>query len=167
LEQGRVRQADGKRAMSRAVKIAGIIVIGGFIIMQFFRPERNRPEVETGDLGAVISVPDSISALLKNSCYDCHSNQTDYPWYSKVAPVSWYLHTHIRKGKDALNFSEFGNLDKSKQIKALTDICDMVDSETMPLKSYLMIHRKARIDRSGAKAICDWSDEEALKIMRE
>jgi hypothetical protein len=152
--------------MSRAVKIAGIIVIGGLIIMQFFRPERIGKEAEPVDLQSVISVPDSIDVLLKHSCYDCHSNQTDYPWYSNVAPVSWYLDMHIRKGRDALNFSNFGSLDNSRQIKVLTDICDMVDSETMPLKSYLLIHRKARIDRSEAEAICDWSDKEALKIMR-
>ena len=153
--------------MRRYYIIAGI-VLACFIVLQFFQPEKNQAgERSGGDLMAVLEVPDSISAFLLNACYDCHSNHTQYPWYSKISPVSWFLNAHIVKGKEELNFEEIGQLENRKQVGALSEICEVLEAGTMPLKSYILIHRDARLTREESEAICNWADEEALKLMKK
>jgi hypothetical protein len=150
------------------VRIVVVLLIGGLILIQLFQPDRNKgtivPEI---DLLTISAIPDSLASILKNSCYDCHSNRTNYPWYSYIVPISWMLEKHIDKGKEALNLSSFGNLEKAKKIGALTDLCDVIESGSMPLKSYLIIHRNARIMEAEAEKICNWTEMEALGIMRE
>ena len=115
----------------------------------------------------VASPPGHVAELIKGSCYDCHSNQTVYPWYSKVAPVSWYLKKHIKEGKEDLNVSEYASMDKADKIEFLVDICEVVEAGNMPLISYTLIHKEARLSEEDREAICVWSEEEALKVMRE
>lgn len=154
--------------MRKPIKMVGIVLVGGIVLIQFFQPERNLGNVDTeNDLVTVTMVPDSLATILKNSCYDCHSNRTEYPWYSYISPVSWYLEKHIRKGKEELNMSDFGNLEKGMKIGVLADVCDVMESGSMPLKSYLVIHKSALVNEAEKKAICSWSELEALKIMRE
>jgi hypothetical protein len=153
--------------MNRVAWTTGLIIITGLVIIQFFRPERNTGGTQsTDDIQQVLQVPDTLALVLENSCFDCHSNHTRYPWYSQIAPVSWYLASHIRLGRDQLNLSEFGRLEKSRKIGALSDICEMVEAGSMPLKSYLFIHRDARISEKEAEAICDWSESASLGILR-
>lgn len=154
--------------MSKPVKIVLLAVIGMVILIQFFQPERNRGIKDTeDDLFVGTMAPDSLVSLLKTSCYDCHSNHTDYPWYGNVSPVSWMLNRHVQKGREELNFSSFGKLEKNQQIGALSDICDVVESGRMPLKSYLLIHRDARLTQQEIEAICTWTESEALQLMRQ
>ena len=154
--------------MRKPIKMVGIVLVGGIVLIQFFQPERNLGNVDTeNDLVTVAMVPDSLATILKNSCYDCHSNRTEYPWYSYISPVSWYLEKHIRKGKEKLNMSDFGNLEKGMKIGVLADVCDVMESGSMPLKSYLVIHKSALVNEAEKKAICSWSELEALKIMSE
>jgi hypothetical protein len=139
----------------------------GIIIIQFFQPERNEGGGETeSDLITWLSVPDSVAVILKASCYDCHSSHTAYPWYSRIAPVSWFLNKHITEGKNELNFSEFGLLEKKKKVGILSEICEVVESGTMPLKSYRLIHREAGLDGSESGRVCSWSESEAMKLLR-
>ena len=154
--------------MKRTFKIVGLILIGGIVLIQFFHPERNSGN-NTSDVDflTVASAPDSLAAIFKNSCYDCHSNQTNYPWYSYISPVSWFLNKHIEEGKEELNLSQFGNLEKNQKIGVLSDICEELESGSMPLKSYLIIHRHALVHPTEMEAICDWTELAALKIMRE
>ena len=87
--------------MRKPIKIAGLILVGAFIVAQFFQPEKNlREGPQDHDIMATLDVPEQVEALLKNSCYDCHSNHTRYPWYNKISPVSWYLSKHIEAGKE-------------------------------------------------------------------
>ncbi len=154
--------------MRKPIKMVGIVLVGGIVLIQFFQPERNLGNIDTeDDLVTVTMVPDSLATILKNSCYDCHSNRTEYPWYSYISPVSWYLEKHIRKGKEELNMSDFGNLEKGMKIGVLADVCDVMESGSMPLRSYLVIHKSALVNEAEKKAICSWSELEALKIMRE
>jgi len=153
--------------MKRRVIAAGLLLIGTFIILQFFQPQKNSGASTGDDLVQVLPVPDSIVDVLRNSCYDCHSNQTDYPWYSRVSPVSWYLSKHIREGKEELNFSEFGTLKKSSQVGVLSDICEVIESGSMPLKSYLLIHWNARLDPVEEEALCSWADREAMGMLKK
>ncbi|MFH0757588.1 MAG: heme-binding domain-containing protein [Bacteroidota bacterium] len=157
----------GRELMQKQVKTAGLLLLGILIVLQFFQPEKNAGTSSVDDLVKVLSVPDSISAIMIVSCYDCHSNNTVYPWYSRISPVSWYLSNHIKKGLDKLNFSEFGTLEKSKQVGLLSDICEVIESGTMPLKSYLLVHRRSRLDLAEAEDLCSWADLEATAMLKK
>ena len=161
-------ETDAGKLMGRILKIVGIGLIILLIVLQFFRPEPNDEPVETEqDLLTVVSPPDHITSMLKNACYDCHSNRTVYPWYQKVSPVSWYLYRHIEKGKKDLNFSDYGGLDKADRIGLLVETCEVLETGTMPLQSYLLLHKEARLSQENRDALCNWTEEEALKVMRE
>lgn len=154
--------------MGRILKLAGLGLIAVIIILQFFRPEQNNapfdPEL---DMLALVSPQEEMAELIRNACYDCHSNQTRYPWYSLISPVSWYLNKHIVEGKEDLNFSEYGKLEKSDKIGVLADFCDVLDAGTMPLQSYRLLHKDARLTKEEREMLCEWSEMEALKVMRE
>ena len=153
--------------MSKSVKIAGLLVFVGFVVMQFFQPEKNQGGGDREDNVHVSSIPDSVATLLKKACFDCHSNHSEYTWYSNISPISWYLDKHIRDGKADLNLSNFGSLEKAEKIGALSDIFDVVEAGTMPLQSYILIHRKARLSPEEIDAICDWTERESLSIMKD
>lgn len=166
MDQKRIGKADGRELMKRRTIIAAMLLIGGGILIQFFRPEKNLGERDhDGDMLQVLQVNDTLATLLRNACYDCHSNHTNYPWYNQIAPVSWMMDKHIRKGKEEMNFSEFGNLSKGGRIGVLADICDVVDAGTMPLQSYMLIHKNARLSLDEMESICNWTEKEALRIM--
>jgi hypothetical protein len=154
--------------MGKRVKLVGLGLIAVLILMQFFQPERNiaplDPELDMLEL-LVLSEP--MADLIMNACYDCHSNQTDYPWYSRISPVSLYLNKHIVEGKEDLNFSEYGLLDKADKIGAFADFCDVLDAGTMPLQSYILIHKDAKLTQEERENLCNWSEKQALKVMRE
>jgi len=154
--------------MSRRLKLAGLGLIAVLIILQFFQPEPNDDPVDPElDMLEVLAPPEPVANLIRDACYDCHSNQTVYPWYNRISPVSWYLNRHIKKGKEDLNFSEYGLLDKADRIGAFADFCDAVDAGTMPLQSYILIHKDARLTQEDRENLCNWTEQEALQVMRE
>ena len=97
----------------------------------------------TSDISKVYVVPDSVTQILKTSCYDCHSNNTVYPWYSKIQPVAWWLNDHIEEGKREINFSEFATYRIGRQYKKMDEIIKQVKEDEMPLSSYTLIHKNA------------------------
>ncbi|MDF1576013.1 MAG: heme-binding domain-containing protein [Bacteroidales bacterium] len=150
------------------MKIFGTGLIVLLVVLQFFRPELNQKAFEPEkDLLSVVSAPENIATLLRNACYDCHSNQTAYPWYQKISPVSWYLNGHINRGKADLNFSEYGTMGKADRIGLLVKTCEVVEAGSMPLPSYQILHREARLKKKDLDILCNWTEEEALKVMRE
>ena len=154
--------------MKRGIKLAALLIIAILIILQFFQPEKNQGSVtQESDLIVVASVPDTLSKILITSCYDCHSNRTEYPWYNRISPVSWYLYKHVSEGKEGLNLSEYGNLSKAEKIGALSDLYDALEAGTMPLQSYLLIHRDARMSQEEIDALLDWADQMSLSLMKK
>jgi len=154
--------------MSRKLMISGLVLLAALLILQFFKPEKNNAPVDPErDMLAVLAPQEHIWALIRNACYDCHSNQTIYPWYEKFSPVSWYLHKHIQDGKEDLNFSDYGQMDQADRIGVLVDFCDVLDAGTMPLQSYLLLHKDARLSQEEKETLCKWTEDEALKVMRE
>jgi len=153
--------------MNRWLKWSLLILIGIFVVIQFFRPERNLLPPTESDLLVQLDPPEELALILQNSCYDCHSNQTRYPWYSHVSPVSWYLDRHIREGKEEVNFSHFGDLEQRAKIRLLNEICEEVEEGSMPLPSYIRMHRDALLTAEEIASLCDWSELEALRLMRE
>jgi len=154
--------------MKKAIKIAAIIVVTGFLVIQFFRIDKSAPAVVQAEtLEAAVSVPPDIKLILGRSCNDCHSNTTVYPWYSNIQPAGWFLKSHIDDGKRHLDFSIFNTYTPKKQAHKLEEICEQVGLKEMPLPSYLWIHRDAALKDSEAKALCDWANQEKAKIAVE
>ena len=95
--------------------------------------------------------------MLKTSCYDCHSNESIYPWYTNIAPVSWWIKKHINEGRDELNFSEWGNYSARRKDHKLDEIIELVEEGEMPLKSYLITHGDAKISTEQRAKIIEWA----------
>jgi hypothetical protein len=143
-----------------------VILFIAFIALQFV-PNKMPKNAEAGkdDLVSSGILPSGISSILRTSCYDCHSSQTSYPWYSKVAPASWLLAKDIREGREDINFSEWGSYSKRHQIKNLQKIKEEVTSGDMPLKKYLLIHRRAKLSPEQKTALVNWTEDETNKIL--
>ena len=142
--------------MSRWKKIVLFLLLV-FIGIQFIRPARNiSGQAVPADITKLYSVPAHVQAILKTSCYDCHSNNTQYPWYANVQPAGWLLAKHVKDGKAALNFNEFGNYTQRRQLNKLRSIASQVKDGEMPLQSYTWIHQDAKLSAAGKTLIIDW-----------
>lgn len=151
--------------MKKLLRIVLIILLIAFIVIQFFRPEKNTGVENTANnIVAVQPVPDDISQLLKVSCNDCHSNTTHYPWYDNIQPVTWFLNDHVVEGKKELNFSEFANYPTYRRYKKLKEIKKQVKEDEMPLFSYTITHRDAILTAEQKTALINWADN-AIKEM--
>jgi len=136
--------------------LLGLLII--FIGIQFIRPVKNRSEQALStDLSRTVNVPGKVHTILKTACYDCHSNNTNYPWYSNVQPIAWFLANHIRKGKAELNFSEFGSYSLRRQISKMNGIAKSIEKGVMPLRSYTMLHKNARLTKEDKDILIDWA----------
>lgn len=132
-----------------------------FICIQFFRSPRKNVSsaLSDNDITRHYLVPDKVIHILQKACYDCHSNNTTYPWYYNIQPLGWWLNDHIEEGKHHLNFSEFGSYPLKKADHKLEDLADAVTNHWMPLKPYRWLHSKARLSTEETKWIADWANE--------
>lgn len=154
--------------MKKVLKILLIVFTVAFVGIQFVRPDFSNPPVNGSDtIAAVLSPPDDVANLLKRSCSDCHSNETRYPWYSRIQPSAWFLQDHIDEGRRELNFSVWRTYEPRRQKKKLTEICEQIRAGEMPLPSYLWIHRDAALNPDEARLLCDWAESEAAKIIEK
>lgn len=127
------------------------------VAIQLIQPAHNKSEqVLSTDFSKVFVVPDSIQIILQKTCYDCHSNNTSYPWYSNIQPMAWVMKMHIDNGKEKLNFSEFGNSSTRKQISKLKQIANQIKDDEMPLSSYKLMHKCARFPQQEKKMLISW-----------
>lgn len=141
----------------RLFKKAILILLIVFVGIQFVPSTRNQNnEVLKTDFSKTFFIPNNVQSLLKNSCYDCHSNNTNYPWYHKIQPVSWLLENHIKAGKKELNFSEFGGYSERRQKGKLKSIKSQIEKNKMPLWSYTFIHRNAKLSEKDKKLLITW-----------
>ncbi len=129
--------------MKTAKKIAiGLFIV--FVSIQFIRPASNKDSrILATDFTTTLEVSPRITSILRRSCYDCHSNNTEYPWYSHIQPMGWLLSKHIREGKKELNFSEFGAYTVRKQSNKWKAIKNQIAQNKIPLPSYTLIHKDA------------------------
>ncbi len=144
-------------SLFKKILIALVIIL---VAIQFIRPARTSNNLASvTDISKVAVFPDSVRGIIQNACYDCHSNNTVYPWYSKIQPVGWLLAGHIKEGRANLNFSEFGEYSKAKQLSKLDAIATVISEDIMPLPSYKMMHKSARLT-SGEKALLiNWTKQ--------
>lgn len=150
--------------MSLTKKIlAGLFIV--LIVIQFIKPDKNQSSADTpNDIFAHYQAPDSIKQLIHTACYDCHSNNTAYPWYSEIQPVAWWLADHVKEGKSEINFSEFASYTPKKGDHKLEELIEMVKEEEMPLKSYTLIHGDARLSNAQRVAITNWAEQVRAQI---
>lgn len=136
-----------------------------FILIQLFRPEKNQSTAESpNDIFAHYQASENTKQLIHTSCYDCHSNNTVYPWYAEVQPVAWWLADHVNEGKSELNFSEFASYTPKKGDHKLEELVEMLKEGEMPLKSYTLIHKKADLSDVQRAELSKWADVVRLQI---
>jgi hypothetical protein len=151
--------------MKKALKIIAVVVVLGFVAIQFIRPDFTNPPFNQAEtLKATTEVPENVQAILNRSCADCHSNETNYPWYSKIQPSAWFLKEHIDDGRRELNLSVWKTYEARRRRKKLSEICEQVQSKEMPLPSYLWIHWDAKMSDEDIKTLCEWTEAESAKI---
>ena len=143
--------------MTKQMKII-LSLIALFIVIQFIRPAKNSSTTQTGQtIADVFPVSDTVRHILTTSCFNCHSNNTRYPWYASVEPVGWYLNDHIQDGKHDLNFDEFGTYVPRRQYGKLRQIQRQIKEDEMPLPSYLLIHRDAVLSAGQKTILLTWA----------
>lgn len=128
------------------------IVVAALGVMQMMPVDRTNPSVES-DVGA----PPEVSAILRQACYDCHSHETRWPWYGKVAPSSWILARHVEKGRGDLNFSQWPVMDQEALEHAFHDIEEQLEKGKMPLRSYKWLHPEARLTEEQRALLLQWA----------
>jgi Haem-binding domain len=127
-------------------------------LSQFIRPARTNPPTDLRKtLEAVAHPPATVAATLDRACGDCHTNRTRWPWYTNVAPISWWIIDHVDEGRRRVSYSDWGDYDPARQRKELAQTCQRVESGNMPLTTYLLVHWEAALSDSDRRAICDWS----------
>jgi hypothetical protein len=134
--------------------VLGILVV--IILIQFIRPQKNISNSEINSITTVMEVPNEVQQIIKTSCADCHSNKTNYPWYSEIAPISWYLAQHVNEGKEYLNFSEWTTYNKNQKSHIINDLEEVLIDVEMPLKSYLLIHTEAKLSQNQYETLLNW-----------
>jgi hypothetical protein len=145
--------------MNRIMRWTSSAVILGAAAIQFVRPARTNPvTVPERTLAANVDVTPEARAVLDRSCRDCHSNDTRWPWYSNVAPVSWFVIDHVNHGRRHLNFSDWAKYPPDETEQLLKNTCAFARKGSMPLPSYLWAHRDARLSDADVLALCEWTD---------
>jgi hypothetical protein len=148
--------------MKKRFKIFGGIGLLALIALQLTNPSHQNPRVAAGhDVLASNAPPPSVAASLKNACYDCHSFETKWPWYSYVAPVSWYVARDINAARASLNFSDWPHDDPRRARKRWGHIADEVENGEMPLPNYARIHGEAQLDARQRAELIKWASQQA------
>ena len=133
------------------------ILLVAFIVIQFFRPAKNNSEgISSNDISKIYAIPADVQSILKTSCYDCHSNNTVYPWYAEIQPAAWWLADHVKEGKKELNFSEFASYKISRQYRKLEEINKEIKEGEMPLELYLWIHKNSKLRDEQKLILANW-----------
>lgn len=145
--------------------LLGLLAI--LVVIQFIKPERNLGEIEgPNHIKNVINYPEDVAEIMTRACFDCHSNKTNYPWYANVQPVAWFLDSHVREGKEHLNFSEFKTYPGKKQAHKLEEVVESMKEGWMPLHSYIWIHKEADLTDAERIKIADWAQQSMTAIVQ-
>lgn len=149
-------------SVTKKILLALLVV---FIVIQFVKPDKNQSSADSpNDIFSHYQAPDSTKQLIRTVCYDCHSNNTAYPWYAEIQPVAWWLAHHVDEGKAEMNFSEFASYAPKKADHKLEELVEMVSEEEMPLQSYTILHKNARLSDSQRLSITNWAKQVRAQI---
>ena len=146
--------------MSRLLRSAVLVCVGVFLAGQLIRPARTNPPTDPArTLGARLPVTPAASAVMNRACRDCHSNDSRWPWYTNVTPTNWFVANHVHHAREHLNYSLWATYDEDEQDKFLGNICSLAQRRRMPLPSYLLVHRGAKLSDVEIKTLCDWTEK--------
>jgi hypothetical protein len=154
--------------MKKYFRIAFLILLGIFVIMQFFRPKKNTSEgVQLNNITKLLPISDSVNRILKKACNDCHTNNTQYPWYAEVMPVGYFLANHVKDGKRHFNFDEFASYSAKRALHKLEEVGEQVEKGEMPMDSYTWLHKDAILTNGEKKLLLQWVKEsrDSLSIL--
>lgn len=141
------------KILKKIIAILLIVLVG----IQFIPTTLNQSNgISETDFTKTFNVPENIQNLLEKSCYDCHSNNTNYPWYHKIQPMRFIMDKHIKNGRKELNFSEFGVYSKRKQKSKLKSVASQIRDDEMPILSYILTHKGAKLLEDEKTLIIDW-----------
>ena len=151
--------------MKKWLKVLLITLVALVVAAQVVRPARTNPPVDPQkEMTAHMQVDPAVMATLSRACNDCHSNRTEWPWYSNVAPVSWLVAHDVNDGREELNFSEWGASKKKEPGKLLGKICSEVTEGEMPMATYTLIHPQAKLTREEVQNVCRWTNSIASNV---
>lgn len=142
--------------MRRFVRRTIVVALVLFAAIQFVRPATTNPPVDTSrTLAARLTPSHPAASVIARACHDCHSNETTWPWYSRVAPVSWLVAHDVNEARTAVNFSTWADYGAERQRKVLKESCEEVREGEMPLSSYVLIHPDKKVNAADVRAMCD------------
>lgn len=144
--------------MPRSIRWSFALFVVVFVGAQFVRPDRTNP-ADPASASLLAKAPPNVQAILTRSCADCHSNNTRWPWYTNVAPASWLVVSDVKNARDTFNFSTWTSYSTDDQDHFLGNMCSLARKGRMPLWTYLLIHRSAKLSPDDVAAICAWSEK--------
>ncbi len=155
--------------MNSIIKRIAIISLILFLLIRLYQPARNTGFEQdiTANFTKVYQVPKNVEIILRTSCYDCHSNNTNYPWYSNIQPIRFLMESHIKEGKEILNFNEWGNYSSRKQNNKLDRMVKQIKANEMPLSSYTLIHKNAILNPTQKELVINWIQKTTDSISTE
>lgn len=134
-----------------------LILLAAFAASQFIRPDTKAPDTDSlQDLIAVTQPNEEIAGLLRTACYDCHSNETQYPWYYRITPVNWWVQHHVNEGREEGNLSVWAALSEKHRAHFVDEAAELIEAAEMPLPSYTWMHGDARLDQRQRKLLIDF-----------
>ena len=147
------------------LKRIGVLILILFVAMQFYRPAKdgNDTTAKLMSMDSMHDIPTSVKNILQQSCYDCHSNQTKYPWYANLQPMRYVMDKHIIEARAELNFDEWGAYSTRKQASKLDGMMKQIEKNEMPLASYTLIHGEATLSETEKKELIDWINTIKIK----
>ncbi|HYC85858.1 MAG TPA: heme-binding domain-containing protein [Chryseosolibacter sp.] len=141
----------------KSKKKIGLLIVILILVIQVIQPTKNRAEgLGDNDISKVLDVPDALHKTIVHKCYDCHSNNTRYPWYFNVQPIGWWLAAHVHEGKEHLNFSEWRNYSSKDAAHQLEEIEEVTEDGSMPLQEYVLLHPDSKLSEEDKNAILSW-----------
>ncbi|SIT01134.1 Haem-binding domain-containing protein [Kaistella chaponensis] len=150
------------------MKKISVILLVAFILIQFFPIDKNNPApTPQMDFLTIKNAPESTANLIRNGCYDCHSNETKYLWYSNVQPIAWFLQDHIEEGRKELNFSTFATYEPKRQAHKLAEAIEQIEKGEMPLDSYIIAHSEAKFSEAQKQEVIQYLKLVESDIRRE
>ncbi|MCA1636003.1 MAG: heme-binding domain-containing protein [Acidobacteria bacterium] len=151
--------------LKKILKMALVALALIFAGMQFVRPSRVNPPAKAGrGIEEQVRVTPAVETVLKRSCMDCHSNRTEWPWYSNVAPASWLVADHVNHGRRHLNFSDWARMEGVEAGSMLQAMCKEAQGGSMPMPSYTLVHRGAQLSEADVQTLCDWAGAESERL---
>jgi len=152
----------------KIVKNILLLLLVLFIVAQFFGPEKNQGEIASFEpFMQETNPPEEVTYILKETCFDCHSDVTRYPWYDKITPVNYWLAEHVEDGKKHFNISAWNDYSTKKKDHKFEELIEMVEEKEMPLESYTYTHSEAKLTDAQIAAVIDWAKGVRMKYSLE